>query len=410
MVWKRPSNGSAVICTFIALMSMSGKSYIPLCEPHLGGREWDYVKDCLDSGWVSSVGAYVDRFESMLADYTGTAHAVACVNGTSAIHIALIVAGVKPGDEVLIPTLTFIAPVNAIRYAGAWPVLLDVEPTHWQLDISKVALFLENECEQQNGEYRNRRTGRRVKAILPVHILGHPVDMRRLLELTEKTGLRVIEDATESLGALCHGRPVGSLADLGCFSFNGNKLLTTGGGGMIVTNNEAYAKAAKHLTTQAKCSSTEFIHDQVGYNYRLTNVQAAIGCAQMERISFHLERKKQIANRYRQAFANHPKIRLFENAAWAESCEWLFSLRFQDLPENLNVKLLQQELHTRGIGTRPLWQPMHLSPAHADLGRFDCPVADGLYASALSLPCSVGLTEGQQDNVVENLLALLSAS
>lgn len=389
---------------------MSGKSYIPLCEPHLGGREWDYVKDCLDSGWVSSVGAYVDRFESMLADYTGTGHAVACVNGTSAIHIALLVSGVMPGDEVLIPTLTFIAPVNAIRYAGAWPVLLDVESSHWQLDISKVAHFLEQNCEIRDGMPWNRQTGRRVSAIIPVHILGHPVDMMALLAVAEKFGLKVIEDATESLGAFCHGRPVGALADIGCFSFNGNKLLTTGGGGMIVTNNQTYAKAAKHLTTQAKCSTTEFIHDQVGYNYRLTNVQAAMGCAQLERIEYHLEAKKTIAERYRKAFTGHLQIQLFENAPWAKSCEWLFSLRFRHLPEGLTISRIQQELHARGIGTRPLWQPMHLSPAHADLGRFECPVADELYASALSLPCSVGLTENQQDYVVESLSSILASS
>lgn len=386
---------------------MSAEAYIPLCEPHLGGREWDYVKDCLDTGWVSSVGAYVDRFESMLSEYTGTRRAVACVNGTSAIHIALLVAGVKPGDEVLTSTLTFIAPVNAIRYAGAWPVLIDAESKHWQMDVSKVAAFLESDCTNRDGELYNRHTGRRVSAIVPVHILGHPVDMLPLLELAKKYHLRVIEDATESLGARCHGQPAGSLADLGCFSFNGNKLLTTGGGGMIVTNDEALAKAAKHLTTQAKCSASEFIHDQVGYNYRLTNVQAAMGCAQMERIQYHLDRKKEIADVYRKAFANHPRIQLFENASWAQSCEWLFSLRFQHLQENLNRTVIQEKLQALRIGTRPLWQPMHLSPAHADIGRFDCPVASELYDSALSLPCSVGLTSSQQTYVIERLMEIL---
>ena len=389
-------------------MSMSAESYIPLCEPHLGGREWDYVKDCLDTGWVSSVGAYVDRFESMLADYTGTRCAVACVNGTSAIHISLLVAGVKQGDEVLTSALTFIAPVNAIRYAGAWPVLIDAEPHHWQMDVSKVAAFLESDCEQREGALWNRHTGRRVSAIVPVHILGHPVDMPPLLELAKKHGLRIIEDATESLGALCHGQPAGSLADLGCFSFNGNKLLTTGGGGMIVTDDEALAKKAKHLTTQAKCSTTEFIHDQVGYNYRLTNIQAAMGCAQMERIQHHIDRKKEIADTYRKAFANHPRIQLFENASWAQSCEWLFTLLFRDLPAELDRTIIQQKLHERRIGTRPLWQPMHQSPAHADLGHFDCPVADQLYNSALSLPCSVGITVPQQKHVIDGLMETLA--
>jgi len=389
---------------------MSAEAYIPLCEPYLGGREWDYVKDCLDSGWVSSVGAYVDRFESMLAEYTSCAKAVACVNGTSAIHTALMVAGVKPGDEVITSTLTFIAPVNAISYAGAWPVLIDAEIDHWQMDVAKVESFIENDCEHREGALWNRKTGRRVSAIVPVHILGHPVHLTPLLALAAKHGLPVIEDSTESLGSTCDGKPTGSLGLLGCFSFNGNKLLTTGGGGMIVTNDETLAKAAKHLTTQAKCSVTEFIHDQVGYNYRLTNIQAAMGCAQMERIEHHITRKKEIAEVYRRAFAGNPLIELYENASWAESCEWLFSLRFKDLPPSLNRTVIQQKLHEQKIGARPLWQPMHLSPAHQDLGTFECPVADVLYGSALSLPCSVGLTETQQTRVIETLLDILAKS
>ena len=287
-------------------------------------------------------------------------------------------------------------------------MLIDAEPHHWQMDVSKVAAFLESDCEQREGALWNRHTGRRVSAIVPVHLLGHPVDMPPLLELAKKHGLRIIEDATESLGALCHGRPAGSLADLGCFSFNGNKLLTTGGGGMIVTDDEALAKKAKHLTTQAKCSTTEFIHDQVGYNYRLTNIQAAMGCAQMERIQHHLDRKKEIADTYRKAFASHPRIQLFENASWAQSCEWLFTLRFHDLPAELDRTIIQQKLHERRIGTRPLWQPMHQSPAHADLGHFDCPVADQLYNSALSLPCSVGITVPQQKHVIDGLMETLA--
>lgn len=388
---------------------MSAEAYIPLCEPHLGGREWEYVKECLDSGWVSSVGAYVDRFESMLAEYTHSPKAVACVNGTSAIHTALMVAGVKPGDEVITSTLTFIAPVNAIRYAGAWPVLIDAEINHWQMDVAKVEEFLETQCERRDNGVWNLHTGRKVSAILPVHILGHPVHLSPLIELAQRFGLPVIEDATESLGSLYEGKPVGSLGLMGCFSFNGNKLLTTGGGGMIVTQDESLARAAKHLTTQAKSSATEFIHDQVGYNYRLTNIQAAMGCAQMESIAHHITRKKAIADRYRKAFANHPRIRLFQNATWADNCEWLFSLRFHELPDHLNRTVIQQRLHEQKIGTRPLWQPMHLSPAHKDLGTFNCPVADELYASALSLPCSVGLTEDQQDRVIDQLLALLQA-
>lgn len=388
---------------------MPADRFIPLCEPHLGGREWEYVKDCLDTGWVSSVGRYVDRFEDMMAEQTGNRRAVACVNGTCALHIALLVAGVEPGDEVITSTLTFIASVNAIRYTGAWPVLIDAEPRHWQMDVESVADFIQNGCFQQGGILRNKITRRRVRAILPVHILGHPVNMPPLLQLAEAHGLRVIEDATESLGALCHDKMVGSIGDLGCFSFNGNKLLTTGGGGMIVTNDPALAEAAKHLTTQAKISTHEFIHDRIGYNYRLTNIQAAIGCAQLEQIGHHLERKIQIAERYRAAFADVPNIQLFENASWARSCEWLFTVRLANLPPGLDRTVVQHKLLAQQIGARPLWQPMHRSPAHADAGTFACPIADELYADALSLPCSVGLTPEDQDRVIATFLAILEA-
>ncbi len=223
----------------------AGDGVIPLCVPFIEGREWDYVKECLDTNWVSSVGPFVDRFERMLADYVGTQHAVAVVNGTSALHIALMVAGVEANDEVLVSTLTFIAPANAIRYAGAWPILVDAEREHWQMDAQRVTDFLDNECRWRDGKLFNKTTGRRVKAVLPVHILGHPVDIDAILEAARKYDLPVIEDATESLGATYKGRKVGALGDIACFSFNGNKIITTGGGGMIVTDNSEWARRAK---------------------------------------------------------------------------------------------------------------------------------------------------------------------
>ncbi len=225
----------------------SAEGFIPLCVPEIRGNEWKYIKECLDTNWVSSVGAYVNRFEEMVADYVGTNHAVATVNGTSALHVALLVAGIEPDDEVLVSTLTFIAPANAIRYAGAWPLFIDAEPEYWQMSPQNVADFLERECNFQDGEVRNKHTGRRVKAIMPVHILGHPVDMEPILDVARKYNLVVIEDATESLGAKYQGRMVGHLGDIACFSFNGNKILITGGGGMIVTDNEAWARKAQYL-------------------------------------------------------------------------------------------------------------------------------------------------------------------
>ena len=299
---------------------------IPLSVPEIRGNEWRYVKDCLDTGWVSSVGSYVDRFEQMVAKEAGTKFAIATVNGTSALHIALLVAGVKPEDEVLVSTLTFIAPANAIRYAGAWPVFIDAEPDYWQMNPDHVVEFLEHGCRWSNGELRNLRTGRRVSAILPVHVLGHPVDLDPILAIAKKYGLKVIEDSTEGLGAAYKGRQLGSLGDIGCFSFNGNKIITTGGGGMLVTDNEEFARKAKYLTTQAKDDPIEYIHGEIGFNYRLTNLLAAVGCAQMELLDDYVSAKRKIATRYCNALQNVTGIAPMKSAPWSESTFWMYTI------------------------------------------------------------------------------------
>lgn len=225
---------------------------IPLCVPELSGNEWKYVKECLDTNWVSSAGPFVDRFERMVADFVGARFGVATASGTAALHIALLVAGIEPDEEVIVSSLTFVAPANAIRYVGAWPVFVDAEPNHWQMDPQKLMGFLTNECVWTNGELRNKLTGRRIKAILPVHILGHPCDMDPIAQIARKFELVLVEDATESLGAQYKSRPVGKPGDVACFSFNGNKVITTGGGGMIVTDDERWAKKAKYLSTDRK--------------------------------------------------------------------------------------------------------------------------------------------------------------
>src|SRR5690242_3444679 len=298
-IWCGPGSSRMCMMSVIAtdaarVLARPIAPAVPLCEPAIRGNAWQYVKDCLDTGWVSSVGAYVDRFEREMAEVAGTAYAVATTNGTAALHAALLVAGVRPDDEVLVSTLTFIAPVNAIRYAGAWPVFIDAEPTYWQMDPSRVLDFVEHQCEWSNGELRNRKTGRRVSAIIPVHILGHPVDIEPILTIARKYNLKVVEDSTEALGSTYRGKSPGSFGDVGCFSFNGNKIITTGGGGMIVTDREDWAKKAKYLTTQAKDDPIEYIHGEVGYNYRLVNVLAAIGCAQMEQLASYVEKKRAI--------------------------------------------------------------------------------------------------------------------
>jgi len=377
---------------------------IPLSAPEIQGNEWKYVKDCLDSGWVSSVGEYVNRFERMIAQTVGAPCCVATSSGTSALHIALLVSGVQPDDEVLVSTLTFIAPVNAIRYAGAWPVLVDAEPQFWQMDPQKLSDFVRKNCHVSNGTLRNRRTGRRVKAILPVHILGHPTDMDAIVAVAREFGLTVIEDASECLGAKYRRRFAGTLGDIAGFSFNGNKIITTGGGGAIVTSNAEWATKAKYLTTQAKDDPVEFVHGDIGYNYRLTNVQAAIGCAQIEMLDQYIAKKRAIASRYELGLQEAAGIRLMPHAPWADSTFWLYTVLVDEKQFGMGSRELMERLNHAGIQSRPLWQPMHQSPVHRQSESTSCETAERLYASAVSLPCSVGLSQSDQEHVIASVL------
>jgi perosamine synthetase len=380
--------------------------FIPLCVPEIRGREWEYVKECLDTGWVSSVGSFVERFEREIAARAGAQYAVATASGTAALHVALLVAGVRPDDEVLVSTLTFIAPANAIRYAGAWPVFIDAEPAYWQMDPGKVAHFLERECQWKEGALRNKLTGRRIGAVLPVDILGHPVDMDPILELARKFGLPVIEDATESLGARYKDRGAGLLGDIGCFSFNGNKLITTGGGGMIVTGNSGWARQARYLTTQAKDDPVEYIHHEIGYNYRLTNIQAAMGCAQLECLDPYIAAKRANAARYHEALRNVAGLTLMPQAPWAWSTFWMYTVLVDEREFGHSSRWLLERLQERRIQTRPLWQPLHCSAAHAGAPFIASGVAERLNRDALSLPSSVGLTEDDLASVVRAITGL----
>jgi perosamine synthetase len=373
--------------------------FIPLCVPEVRGREWEYIKECLDTGWVSSVGSFVDRFEREVAARAGAGHAVATATGTAALHTSLLVAGVRPDDEVLISTLTFIAPANAIRYAGAWPVFIDAEPVYWQMDPEKAVHFLEHECRWSGGELRNQATGRRIGAILPVDVLGHPVDFDPILEAARKYGLPVVEDATESLGALYKDRHAGMLGDIGCFSFNGNKLITTGGGGMIVTNNEEWARKARYLTTQAKDDPIEYVHNQIGYNYRLTNIQAAMGCAQLECLDEYIAAKRRTAARYEEALCGVDGITLMPHAPWAWSTFWMYTVLVDRLQYGQSSRELLARLNERRIQSRPLWQPLHCSKAHQGAQAVQSGVAERLNRDALSLPSSVGLTDAEFEAV-----------
>lgn len=377
---------------------------IPLCIPEIRGREWEYVKQCLDTNFVSSVGPFVDRFERDLATYTGAKFGVATSTGTAALHIALLVTGIQPEDEVLVSTLTFIAPVNAIRYVGAWPVFIDAEPTYWEMDPQKVCDFVEKDCSWKNGELRNQHTGRRVRAIMPIHILGHPVDMDPILEVARKYNLIVIEDATESLGAKYKGKMTGKIGDIACFSFNGNKIITTGGGGMIITDNEAWARKAKYLTTQAKDDPVEFIHNEIGFNYRLTNIQAALGCAQLEQLDAYIATKRRIAETYTSRLKDTPGLTPMRQADWAFSIFWMYTILIDEAKFGMNSRTLMHRLAENNIQARPFWQPVHLSKAHAGSYAGDCSVAEKLNRASISLPCSVGLTALEQQRVLNLII------
>lgn len=376
---------------------------VPLCVPVLGGRENDYLRECIESGWVSYLGPFVERFERAIADFVGVPYALATSSGTAALHLALLAVGVRPDDEVVVPTMTFIAPANAVRYLGAHPVFVDCEPDYWQMDAGRVAEFLEDGCRRQGDKLINRASGRRVTAILPVHVLGHPVDMDPILALGKLYGLRVVEDATESLGARYKGRAVGSLADAACFSFNGNKLITSGGGGMVVSADADTIKRARHLSTQAKTDAVEYVHDAIGFNYRLTNIQAAVGCAQAERLAEYIGAKKAIADRYHGALAGVAGVETMPEAEWAEAMFWMYTVRLKAQAKASGSRPVLRALAAQGIQTRPLWQPLHLSAAHRGAQALGGAVAEALYRQALSLPCSVDLAPADQERVIAAL-------
>jgi len=374
---------------------------IPLSEPWISGNEWQYIKRCLDTNWVSSAGAYVESFENYMADYLGKKQAVACVNGTSALHIALLIAGIQPQDEVIVPALTFIAPASAVRYCGAWPVFMDVMPDTWQMDPVKVKDFLMNECKLNGGNLVNKNTGRKVKAVLPVHILGYPCDMDPIVEAAAEFGLKIIGDATESLGALYKGTKVGALSDISVLSFNGNKIITAGGGGMIITDNCKWADKARYLINQAKDDPLEYVHNEVGYNYRLTNIQAAMGLAQAEKLDEYINAKRRIAARYNEKLGSVKGRNFIHQAEWAAPNFWLYTVNINSTEYGMGSRALLNRLRRENIESRPLWHPLHSLKPFLESYSYKVEVADQLYRDCLSLPCSAGLSDKEQDRVID---------
>lgn len=366
---------------------------ISLHEPCFGGNEWAYVKECLDTGWVSSVGKYVDRFEEQLAAYAGVNRAVAVVNGTAALHICLKLVGVEPGDEVLIPALTFVATANAVAYCGAVSHFVDSEMKTLGIDPHKLADYLTEIAEVRDGMCFNRLTGRPIKAVVPMHAYGHPVDLDPLAEVCRRFNLALIEDAAESLGSFYQGKHTGHWGKLAALSFNGNKTITTGGGGAILTNDEKLGALAKHLTTTAKRPHRwAFDHDQIGYNYRLPNINAALGCAQLEQLPDFLDKKRKLADRYRQAFKEIEGVTFFSEPEFAKSNYWLNVLLLDEERAGQRDALLALT-NDAGIMTRPTWTLMHKLPMFSHGPRMDLTVAESLERRLINIPSSVTLVE-----------------
>ncbi len=370
---------------------------VALHEPRFTGHEWDYVKETLDSGWVSSVGKYVDRFEQMLAERCQVPHAIATVNGTAALHACLLLAGVEPGDEVLLPALTFIATANAVSYCGAIPHFCDTEEATLGLDPDKLDRHLAAVAELSLGDCRNAKTGRRIAAIVPMHTFGHPVRMERLVEVAARWNIPIVEDAAEALGSHYRGRHVGHHGLVACLSFNGNKPVTTGGGGAIITGDAEIASAAKHLTTTAKQPHQwAFLHDQIGYNYRLPNINAALGCAQLEQVDLFVAAKRRLAARYQEAFREVPGATIFVDAKDAQSNYWLVTMLLDEPDLGLRDSFLAA-CHERGLLCRPAWTAMHRLPMYAGCPRTDLAVAEELEARIVNLPSSMSIELDRSD-------------
>ena len=377
---------------------------IPLSVPKIEGNESKYVLDCLNTGWISSAGSYVNQFENMVAKYAGAKYGVACMNGTVGLHIAQVLLDITKDDHVIAPNITFIATLNAIKYTGAQPILIDVDINNWQIDLGLLEQYLEQNTEfktTKSGTYCfDTSTNKRVRAIMPVHVLGNMGDMDRLLSISKKYHLDIIEDSTEALGSLFKGKHAGTFGTIGVFSFNGNKIISTGGGGVIVTDNEALAKKARHLTTQAKTSAIDYIHDQIGYNYRMVNVLAAIGVAQMETFNATLQSKKDMDFFYRKHLNNIGDITFQEIPQGTDQNGWLFTFRTS------KMRQLLAYLNSNGVQARPFWMPMNqLKMFKDDIYITNTDVSALVYDTSISIPSSTGITNKQLQTVVETIKA-----
>lgn len=353
---------------------------IPLCVPEIRGNEWKYIKECLDTNWVSSAGAFVDRFEDEFARYLNVKKSVVTMNGTSALELALRTLNIGVGDEVIVSSMTFISPVNTIKYVGAEPVFVDVCRDTWVMDADKVEELITP----------------RTKAIIPVHIYGHPADMDKIMDIANRHNLYVIEDATESLAAEYKGKKVGTIGHIGCFSFNGNKLITTGAGGMLVTDDEKLGERAKYLSTQTKTvfPNGGFYHEEIGYNFRMPNLLAAMGCAQLENIDEYSNIKRNNANLYNKFLSDIKGITLPVERESVKNIYWLYSILVEEnYPISRDELILK--LKENDVQSRPFFMPVHKMPPYKECRTGEMNVTNDITKKGINLPSSVGLSEGE---------------
>lgn len=383
---------------------MSKNGFIALSEPNIGGNAWKYIKECLDTGWVSSAGGFVEAFEGKICEFTGAKHAVAVVNGTSGLQIALQLSGVAAGDEVIVPTLTFIAPINAVRYLGAEPVFMDCDD-FLNIDPAKLGKFLSTECRMTVRGLVNKKSKRYIRAILPVHVFGNPCEMQSIMALAARYDLKVVEDATESLGSYFtsgkyKGKYTGTIGHFGVYSFNGNKIITTGSGGMLVTGDRKMSEKARYLTTQAKDDAVRYVHNEVGYNFRLTNLLAALGVAQLEQLPDFIERKKANYFFYQGALKGVKGVSLMGVPPGTSPNFWFYSLLIDSFALGVDREKFMSELSSMGIQSRPVWKLNHLQKPYRKSQAFNICKAGKFYESVLNIPCSSGLKRSQAMHVV----------
>lgn len=370
---------------------------IPLAIPDLAGNESRYLQECVTSGFVSSVGPFVGRFEAMVAEATGAKDAFSTASGTAGLHLALVAAGVQPGDLVIVPAYTFIATANAVAHCGATPWIFDVTANTWALDPALVAKTLLTETRRENGACVHQATGRRVAAIMPVHTLGLAADMDALVGAAREHGLKIVADAACALGALYKGKPVARMgADLSVISFNGNKTVTSGGGGAVVGNDESLIALARHLGTTAR-KGPGYDHDMVGFNLRMTNIEAAVGCAQMERLADLLATKRRIRATYDRAFAGLPGLAAFPGGSGEHNACWLSGVVTADAA---GADRLRTALSAAGIEAKPFWKPVHLQAPYRAAPATGMPVSESIWARVVTLPSSTNLAESAQAQVI----------